>query len=216
MSMPNNVYKAIVSAHDKMFALPKYINISITSIHLFLSYCFSSFLFFPLWEMMLSFRFPFHSSTCLFISPVPPLHLALYFIKIQLMLWVPYYFFSLIPFDTFYDSLTCPLRLKHHDQNAQETRSTAHFHHSSRQGERSRRWWTYHVQTFASRNRTTPMLRPNTDIARNELVTWPRNQLLIRDVMSSPIHYHDTVTCWWRNKCVPRFTLRRVLVEENM
>jgi len=54
------------------------------------------------------------------------------------------------------------------------------------------RWWrvTLHVQVCSDRNRIIPLirLRPNTDSASNKPVTLPRNQLLLRYVVTSPVH----------------------------
>jgi hypothetical protein len=64
-------------------------------------------------------------------------------------------------------------------------------HHECKEGERSGRWWrvTLHVQTCSGRNRIIPLMRrPNTDNAPNVPVTLPRNQLLIRYVVTSPVH----------------------------
>jgi hypothetical protein len=64
-------------------------------------------------------------------------------------------------------------------------------HHECKEGERSGRYWrvTLHVQTCSGRNRIIPLMRrPNTDNARNMPVTLPRNQLLIRNVVTSPVH----------------------------
>jgi hypothetical protein len=59
------------------------------------------------------------------------------------------------------------------------------------EGERSGRWWrvTLHVQTCSGRNRIIPLMwRPNTDSTPNMPVTLPRNQLLIRYVVTIPVH----------------------------
>src|SRR5215510_1105375 len=76
--MPNNVYNAVVSSHDKIHALPKYITISIRSTHLFLFHCFFSSSFSPVGEMTVSFLFSFCTRrlACSFLFPVPPMHLV--------------------------------------------------------------------------------------------------------------------------------------------
>jgi hypothetical protein len=69
-------------------------------------------------------------------------------------------------------------------------------HHECKECERSGRWWrvTLHVQTCSGRNRIIPLMRrPNTHSAPNMLVTLSCNQLLIRYVVNSPVHSHDTV-----------------------
>ena len=77
-SVTNNVWNAVVSSHDKIYALPKYIAISIRSTHLFLFHCFSSSSFSPVGEMTESSPISFctHRRVCSFLSPVPPMHLA--------------------------------------------------------------------------------------------------------------------------------------------
>jgi hypothetical protein len=55
---------------------------------------------------------------------------------------------------------------------------------------RSGRWWgvTLPVHTCSSRNRIIPLMRqPNTDSTPNKPVTLPRNQLLIRYVVTRPV-----------------------------
>ena len=74
-----------------------------------------------------------------------------------------------------------------------------------------RRWRvTLHVHTRSGRNRIIPLMRRrNTDSTPNKPVTLPRNQLLIRYVVTSPVHT-VTIRCYVtrkRYKCVP--TLRR-------
>jgi hypothetical protein len=69
-------------------------------------------------------------------------------------------------------------------------------HHQCKEGERSGRWWRVklHVQTCSGHNRIISLMRrPNTDSAPNMHVTLPRNQLLIRYVVTSPVH---SVTIW--------------------
>jgi hypothetical protein len=69
-------------------------------------------------------------------------------------------------------------------------------HHECKEGERSGRWCrvTLHVQTCSDRNRIIPLMRwTYTDSAPYMLVTIPRNQLLIRYVVTSSVH---TVTIW--------------------
>ena len=66
-----------------------------------------------------------------------------------------------------------------------------------------------HVQTCSGRNSIIPLMRrPNTDSTPNKPVTLPRNQLLIRYVVTSPVR---TVTIRrygtrWRYSCVPTLT----------
>jgi hypothetical protein len=70
-------------------------------------------------------------------------------------------------------------------------------HHECKEGERSGRWWrvTLRVQTCSGRNRIIPLMRwPHTDSAPNMPVTWPRSQILIRYVVTSPVHI-VTVRC---------------------
>jgi hypothetical protein len=51
-----------------------------------------------------------------------------------------------------------------------------------------------YVQTCLGRNRIIPLMRrPNTDSAPNMPVPLPRNELLIRYVITSPVHTHHTV-----------------------
>jgi len=78
ITVPNNVLNAVVSSHDKIYALPKYINISFKSTHLFVFHCFSSSSFSPFGEMTVSSPFLFcpHRRVCSFLSSVPPIHLA--------------------------------------------------------------------------------------------------------------------------------------------
>jgi hypothetical protein len=64
-------------------------------------------------------------------------------------------------------------------------------HHECKEGDRSGRWWrvTLHAQTCSGRNHIILLIRrPNTDSAPNMPVTLPRNQLLIRCVVTSPVH----------------------------
>jgi hypothetical protein len=72
---------------------------------------------------------------------------------------------------------------------------------------------TLHVQTCSRRNRTIPLMRrPNTDSTPNKPVTLPRNQLLIRYAVTSPVHT-VTIRCYdtrWRYKCMPTFLLQCV------
>jgi hypothetical protein len=71
-------------------------------------------------------------------------------------------------------------------------------HHECKEGERSGRLWrvTLHVQTCSGRNRIIPLMRrPNTDSAPNMSVTLPRNQLLIRYAVTSPVHT-VTIRCY--------------------
>jgi hypothetical protein len=71
-------------------------------------------------------------------------------------------------------------------------------HHECKAGERSGRWWrvTLHVQTCSGRNRIIPLMRrPNTNSAPNMPVTLPRKQLLIRYVVTGPVHT-VTIRCY--------------------
>jgi hypothetical protein len=71
-------------------------------------------------------------------------------------------------------------------------------HHECEEGERSRRCWrfTLHVQSCSDRNRIIPLMRrPNTDSAPNMPVTLPRNKLLIRYVVTCPVHT-VTIRCY--------------------
>jgi hypothetical protein len=71
-------------------------------------------------------------------------------------------------------------------------------HHECKADERSGRWLcvTLHVQTCSGRNRIiTLMRRPNTDSTPNMPVTLLRNQLLIRYVVTSPVHT-VTIRCY--------------------
>jgi hypothetical protein len=70
-------------------------------------------------------------------------------------------------------------------------------HHECK-GEMSGRWWRVmlHVQICSGRNRIIPLMRrPNTDSAANMPVTLPRNQLLIRYVVTSSDHT-VTIRCY--------------------
>jgi hypothetical protein len=70
-------------------------------------------------------------------------------------------------------------------------------HHECK-GERSRLWWrvTLHVQTCSGRNRIIALMRrPNTDSAPNIRVTLRRKKLLIRYVVTSPVHT-VTIQCY--------------------
>jgi hypothetical protein len=69
-------------------------------------------------------------------------------------------------------------------------------HHECKEGERSGRWWRVklYVQTCSGRNRIIPLIRRSyTDSTPNIPVTLQRNQLLIRYVVTSPVH---TITIW--------------------
>ena len=59
--------------------------------------------------------------------------------------------------------------------------------------------WRYghvHVHTCSGRNRIIPLMRrPNTDSTPNKPVTSPRNQLLIRYAVTSPVHT-VTIRCY--------------------
>jgi hypothetical protein len=71
-------------------------------------------------------------------------------------------------------------------------------HHECKEGERSGRWSrvTLHVQTYSGRNRIIPlMLRPKTNSAPNMSVTLLSNELLIRYVVTSPVHA-VTIRCY--------------------
>jgi hypothetical protein len=71
-------------------------------------------------------------------------------------------------------------------------------HQECKEGERSGRWWrvTLHVQTCSGRNLINPLMRrPNTDSAPNMTVTLLRNQLLILNVVTSPVHT-VTIRCY--------------------
>jgi hypothetical protein len=72
------------------------------------------------------------------------------------------------------------------------------MHHECKEDERSGRWWrvTLHVQTCSGRNLIIPLMRrPNIDSAPNMPITLPRNQLLIRYVVTSPVHT-VTIRCY--------------------
>jgi hypothetical protein len=138
-----------------------------------------------------------HRRVCSFLSPLFPMHLAFDLVKMHWVFCVPNYFFSFTKFDKFYDTFLSPLCL-----TITKTRNKPHrttdSHHSSRQmhqkwkeGQRSGHWWrgTLHVRTCSSRNHIIPLMRrPNTDSAPNMPVTLPRNQLLIRYVVTSSVH----------------------------
>jgi hypothetical protein len=71
-------------------------------------------------------------------------------------------------------------------------------HRESKEGERSGRWRrvTLHVQICSGHNRIIPLMRrPNTDSAPDMPVTLPRNQLLIRYIITSPVHV-ITIRCY--------------------
>jgi hypothetical protein len=64
-------------------------------------------------------------------------------------------------------------------------------HQECKDSEGSGRLWrvTLHAQTCSCRNRIIPLMRrPNTDSVPNMPVTLPRNQLLIRYVVTSHVH----------------------------
>jgi len=95
------------------------------------------------------------------------------------VLWVPYYFFSFIKFDSFYGTFLSPLHFTI-TKTLKKPHSTTDSHHSSRQkhqewkeGQWSGRWWrvTLHVHTCSGHNRNIPLMwRPNTDSAPNKPV----------------------------------------------
>jgi hypothetical protein len=130
------------------------------------------------------------------------------------VLWAPYYFFSFIKFDKFYDILPSPLHftttktLKKRHNITDSHHSSRQIYHERKQAESSRQWWrvTFHVQTCSCCNVIIPLMRrPNTDSAPNMLVTLLRKQLLIRCVVTSPVHT-VTIRCYGtrkRYKCVP-------------
>jgi hypothetical protein len=71
-------------------------------------------------------------------------------------------------------------------------------HHECKAGERSGRWWrvTLHAHTCPGLNRIIPLMRrPNTNSAPKMPATLPRNQLLIRYVVTSPVHT-VTIGCY--------------------
>jgi len=126
------------------------------------------------------------------------------------VLSVPYYFFSSVKFDKFYDTFLSPLHFTT-NKTLNKPHSTADSHHSSRQKHRewkevhrSGRWWRVmlHVHTCSGLNLIIPLMRrSNTDSAPNKLVMLPRNQLSTRYVVTSPVH---TIRCYGtreRYKC---------------
>ena len=106
-------------------------------------------------------------------------------------------------FDKFYDTFLSPQHFTI-TKTFKKPHNTTDTHHSSRkkpqewkEGQRSGRWLrvTLHVHTCSGRNYIIPLIRrPNTDSTPNKSVTLPRNQLLIRYVVTSPVH---TVTIRW-------------------
>jgi hypothetical protein len=65
---------------------------------------------------------------------------------------------------------------------------------------------TLHVRTCSGRNRIIFLMRrPNTDSIPKKPVTLPRNQLLIRYAVTSPVHTVTLRCCdtRWLYKCVP-------------
>jgi hypothetical protein len=79
----------------------------------------------------------------------------------------------------------------------------------------SRQWWrvTFHVHTCSCCNVIIPLVRrPNTDSASNMPVTLQR-KLLIRCVVTSPVHTVTIRCCGTRKryKCVPSLTLCRLM-----
>ena len=68
---------------------------------------------------------------------------------------------------------------------------------------------TLHVHTCSGRNSIIPLMRrPNTDSTPKKPVTLPRNQLLIRYAVTSPVHT-VTIRCYdtrQHYKCVPTLT----------
>jgi hypothetical protein len=134
------------------------------------------------------------------------------------VLWVLYYLFSVIKFDKFYDILLSPLHFTK-TKTPKKPHNNTDSHHSSRQkhqkwkqGERSKYWWrvTLPVQTCSGCNLITPSMRwPKTDSAPNMPVTLSRKQLLIRCVITSPVHT-VTVRCYGTRKhykCVPNLDM---------
>jgi hypothetical protein len=81
-------------------------------------------------------------------------------------------------------------------------------HHECKESERSglRRRVTFQIQICSGRNRVIPLMRrPNSGSTPNMPVTLPRNQLLIRYVVTCPVHT-VTTRCYGtrkRYKCVP-------------
>jgi hypothetical protein len=134
----------------------------------------------------------------------------------QWVLWVLYYLYFFINFAKFYDTFLSPLHFTI-TKTLKKPHNTTDSHHSSRQkhqewkeGKRSGRCWrvTLQVQTCSGRNCIIPLMqRPNADSAPNMPVTLPRNQLLIRYVVTSPVHT-ATIQCYGtrlRYKCVTNF-----------
>jgi len=115
------------------------------------------------------------------------------------VLWVPYYYFSfIIRLILWHFPQSTPF---HNYQNVQE--NTQHYRLTPlfkteapgmKEGQISGRWLRLRVTLPCSgRNHIIPLMRrQNTDITPNKPVTWPRNQLLIRYAVTSPVHTNDT------------------------
>jgi hypothetical protein len=120
---------------DKIYALPKYLNTSISSTHLIQFHCFFSSSFSPVGDMTVSSPFSFctHRHVCSFLFQFPPMHLVfLNLVKMHRVLRVPNYFFSFIKFVKFYDILLSPLHFTN-TKTLKKRPNTTDSHHSSRQ-----------------------------------------------------------------------------------
>jgi len=113
---------AAVLSHDKIYALPKYINISIRSTHLFLFHCFSSSSFYPVsrdMTVVLHFLFALIDGSVHFFPQFFPCILPSNFVKTHWVLWAPYYlFFYEVWLNLWHFPQSTPF---HNYQNAQQT-----------------------------------------------------------------------------------------------
>jgi hypothetical protein len=76
--------------------------------------------------------------------------------------------------------------------------SYIYIHYPLKKKRKEQRWWrvTMHVHTCSGRNGIIPLMRrPNTDNTPSKPLTLPLNQLLIRYVVTSPVHT-VTIRCY--------------------
>ena len=80
----------------------------------------------------------------------------------------------------------------------QRLRTFIYIYYALKKRRKERRCWivTLHAHTCSGRNRIIPLMRrPNTDNTPNKPLTLPLNQLLIRYVVTSPVHT-VTIRCY--------------------
>ena len=119
---------------------------------------------------------------------VRTLPFLVYFIKMQLMLWITYFLLFLIAISKWYHSFLSPF---HFDISALDERMM-------RNENRRQEWivvyvtrWhnTMHIHTYSSHNHNISfMWQANTDIPLNKPIMWQHNQHLICYTVISPIH----------------------------